>query len=72
MITTSTKDMLTKDMLLQEVSVLPPAYYSEVLNFIEFLKTKRPPVLPETMLLSEQALAKEWNTDEEDRAWASL
>jgi len=28
--------------------------------------------IPETMLLSEAALAKEWNTPEEDEAWASL
>ena len=28
--------------------------------------------IPETMLLSEQALAKDWNTPEEDKAWADL
>jgi len=26
----------------------------------------------ETMLLSEKSLAKDWNTQEEDEAWASL
>ena len=61
-----------KNVLLQEVNVLPPAYYSEVLDFIEFLKTKRPPAIPETMLLSEQALSKDCDTEEEDSAWANL
>jgi len=63
---------ITIDTLLQEVSTLPPVYYLEVLDFIDFLKTKRLPTIPETMLLSEQALAKDWNTEEENNAWASL
>jgi hypothetical protein len=28
--------------------------------------------LPETMLASEAALSKDWDTPEEDEAWASL
>jgi len=34
------------------------------------LGTKRP--LPDTMMASERALAKDWNTPQEDSAWASL
>jgi hypothetical protein len=33
---------------------------------------EKQPAIPATMLLSEPALAKDWDTDEEDRAWASL
>jgi len=58
--------------LLQEVSVLPSAYYSEVLDFIVSLKTGRQSAIPETTLLSEAALSKDWDTEEEDKAWASL
>jgi hypothetical protein len=44
----------------------------EVLDFIEYLKRKRQPAIPETMLMSESALSKDWDTEEEDSAWASL
>ena len=61
-----------KETLLQEVNVLPSVYHSEVLDFIVSLKTGRLPAIPETMLLSEAALAKDWDTEEEDNAWANL
>jgi hypothetical protein len=61
-----------KETLLREVSGLSPAYCPEVLDFIEYLKTKRQPSIPETMLLSESALLKDWDTSEEDNAWANL
>ena len=61
-----------KETLLHEVSTLPPALYPEVLVFIETLKTKRQPAIPETMLLSETALSRDWETEEEDNAWAGL
>ena len=34
--------------------------------------TERAVLLQETMLLSEAALSKDWDTPEEDEAWASL
>jgi len=61
-----------RETLLQEFNTLSPAYYSDVLDFIDSLKTKRQPAIPETMLLSESALSKDWNTEEEDKVWASL
>ena len=61
-----------REMLLQEVSLLPSAYYSEVLDFILSLKAERQSTAPETMLMSEAALSKDWDTEEEDNAWASL
>ena len=60
------------EVLKRELSVLPSSYYPEVLGFIESLKTNRQPTVPATMLLSESALSKDWDTEEEDRAWASL
>jgi hypothetical protein len=47
-------------------------YYAEIIDFVEYLKMKHLKTLPETMILSESALAKDWNTPEEDKAWADL
>ena len=61
-----------RETLLREVNILPSVYCSEVLDFIESLKGKRQPAIPETMLLSQSALSKDWDTEEEDKAWANL
>jgi hypothetical protein len=61
-----------RETLLQEMNTLSPACYSDVLGFIESLKTKWQPAIPETMLLSEAVLSKDWDTETEDDAWASL
>jgi hypothetical protein len=61
-----------EETLLREVSVLPPVSQFEVLGFIEHLKTRPQRAIPGTMLLSESALSKDWDTEEEDNAWASL
>ena len=67
-----------RETLLQEVNILPVAYCPEVLDFIESLKANRQadfagvPAIPETMLLSELALSKAWDTKAEDDAWANL
>jgi hypothetical protein len=39
---------------------------------LNICQKKRLKKIPETMLLSEAALAKEWDTPEEDKAWANL
>ena len=61
-----------RETLLQEFNTLPPAYYSDVLDFMESLKMKRQPTIPETMILSESALSQDWDTKDEDDAWANL
>jgi len=61
-----------REALLQEVSVLPTGYCPEVLDFISSLKTNRQPAIPETMLLSEEALAEDWDSPEDNEAWANL
>lgn len=61
-----------KETLLYEVNTLPLALYPEVLGFIKTLKMRRESSVPETMLLSESALSKDWETEEEDNAWAGL
>jgi hypothetical protein len=43
-----------------------------VYDFVRFLRHKSEDDSFNGLLLSESALAKDWNTPEEDAAWASL
>ena len=69
--------MTDQAVLLQEIKTLPSSCIGEVIDFVAWIKHRKlrqelPSQIPETMLLSEASLAKEWNTPEEDEAWASL
>jgi hypothetical protein len=64
--------MPDKALLLREIENLPPSYLNEVVDFVEYLKQKQLKNIPPAMLASEAALAKEWDTPEEDAAWAGL
>jgi len=58
-----------------KISALPEPMQQEVFDFIEFIQTKvaRQALQSkyESALLSEQALATDWNRPEEDEAWSS-
>jgi len=58
-----------------KISTLPEPMQQEVFDFIEFMHAKiaRPALPPiyNPALLSEQALAVDWNRPEEDDAWVS-
>jgi len=64
--------MTNRVILLREIENLPAACLSEVIDFVAWTKHRRLSQMPETMLLSESVLAKDWNTPEEDEAWANL
>jgi hypothetical protein len=64
--------MTSRNALLNKIDTLPPEYWGEIADFVEYLSQKRLKKIPETMLLSEATLAKEWDTPEEDKAWANL
>jgi len=64
--------MNTQQLIEQEVTSLPEPLQREVYDFARFLRFKREDESFNGLLLSETALAKEWNTPEEDAAWASL
>jgi hypothetical protein len=64
--------MSTQQLIEQEVTSLPEPLQREVYDFARFLRLKREDESFNGLLLSETALAKEWNTPEEDAAWASL
>jgi hypothetical protein len=57
------------------ISALPESMQQEVFDFIEFMQAKVArqalPSKHEPALLSEQALAADWNRPEEDEAWSS-
>ena len=64
--------MVAMRQLVREIESLPPMYVQEVIDFVGYLKHKKTKDLPETMLLSENSLAEDWDTPEEDEAWADL
>jgi hypothetical protein len=64
--------MTERAVLLQEIETLPTACVGEVTDFVAWIKQRKLSQLPETMLLSEAALSKDWDTPEEDAAWANL
>jgi hypothetical protein len=64
--------MINRTALLQEIETLPANCVGEVVDFVAWIKHRKLSQIPETMLLSETALSKDWDTPEEDEAWASL
>ena len=64
--------MTNRTVLLQEIETLPAACVSEVVDFVAWIKQRKLSQIPETMLLSEASLSKDWDTPEEDEAWANL
>jgi len=59
-----------------KISALPESIQQEVLDFVEFMQTKvsrqKLSSSHEAALLSEQALAIDWNRSEEDEAWMAI
>jgi hypothetical protein len=64
--------MSTRELIEKEVTSLPEPLQREVYDFARFLRLKRDEDAFNGLLLSESALARDWNTPEEDAAWASL
>jgi len=65
--------MSTRELIAREIAELPEIQQREVYEFVHALR-QYPAKKDEFngLLLSESALAKEWNTPEEDAAWANL
>jgi hypothetical protein len=61
--------MSTLELIEHELAELTEPLQREVYDFVRFLRLKQQ---DESLLLSESALTKEWNTPEEDAAWQSL
>ena len=64
--------MSTQALIEKEINALPESLQREVYDFVRLLRQKNGDDSFHGLLLSETALAKDWNTPEEDAAWASL
>ena len=64
--------MTNHAVLMKEIETLPSFCLGEVIDFVAWIKQRKISTIPETMLMSEVSLAKDWNTQEEDEAWATL
>jgi hypothetical protein len=64
--------MSTSALIEKEVSAMPETLQREVYDFARFLRLKQEDEAFNGLLLSESALARDWNAPEEDAAWASL
>ena len=64
--------MTDRTVLQKEIETLPTACLGEVIDFVIWIKQLKMFQIPETMLLSEAILSKDWDTPEEDEAWANL
>ena len=64
--------MTIKQMIVKEISKVSEPMLEEVLDFIKFLENKSRRKIPETAVLSEASLAKDWLKPEEDEAWKNL
>jgi len=64
--------MTKKALLINEIENLPEPLFDDLLQYIEFLKSKISNEKFESVLASESSLAKDWNKKEEDEAWQNL
>lgn len=63
--------MSTQELINKEVENLPELLQREVYDFARFLREKSDESF-NGLLLSESGLRKDWDTPEEDAAWANL
>jgi hypothetical protein len=64
--------MSTQELIMKEVENLPEQLQREVYDFARFLRETSADESFNGVLLSESVLRKDWDTPEEDAAWANL
>lgn len=64
--------MSTRELIERELDGLPDSLQREVYDFARFLRLKSDDSAFNGLLASESVLARDWNTPEEDAAWANL
>jgi hypothetical protein len=64
--------MSTKELLLHEIEQVPEPFLVEVIDFINYLKTKIVRERFDVALMSESSLGKDWLKPVEDEAWQNL
>jgi hypothetical protein len=66
------RTMSTLEQITHELEQVPEPYLEEILEFIQFIRSKAFREKSALMKMSESALAKNWLTPEEDEAWRDL
>ncbi len=61
-----------REKILQETENASDIILSEVLDYLQYLKSKHQQDIPETALLSEAVLQVDWLKPEEEAAWQDL
>jgi len=64
--------MSKKELLIDEIKQVPESFVDEVLDFVQFLKTKIIREKIDPAIASEYSLKKDWLKPEEDEAWQNL
>ena len=65
--------MTIKEQITQELEKLPEPVLQEVLDFVQFLKTKQQQKeMLKITIMSEFSLEQDWLKQEEDAAWQNL
>lgn len=64
--------MSKKELLIKEIDQVPEPFLDEVLDFVQFLKTKFIKEKLDITVASESSLKKDWLWPEEDVAWKNL
>ncbi len=64
--------MSTRELIERELDVLPESLQREVYDFARFLRLKSDGESFDGLMASEAILARDWDTPEEDSAWANL
>lgn len=64
--------MTTQELLLREISTTPEPILAEVYHYLQYLKTRQHDDRFNGLQASHSALAKDWDSPEEDAAWANL
>jgi hypothetical protein len=64
--------MTKKESVMNEIEQIPEPFLEEVLDFVQFLKTKIAKERLGTAIASESSLKKDWMKPQEDEAWQGL
>jgi hypothetical protein len=66
------KIMSKRELIISEIERVPEPFLDEVLDFVQFLKSKTIKGKLATGIASESSLKKDWLRPEEDEAWQGL
>ena len=64
--------MSKRELIVSEIEQIPEPFLDEVLDFVQFLKTKTLKERLFAAIASESSLKKDWLRPEEDEAWQNL